>query len=83
MSNQSIYAKARELSEMNDTELTELLLEDTYNNKGVLRMMIKQLAKELKNESERVDLYKERNIQLEKKLEKIEEIVELDDLLEM
>lgn len=63
---------------LNKEELTELLLEDDYNNKGVLRLLIQDLVRDLKQANERVEMYKQDNLTLQDKLVEAEGLSESD-----
>lgn len=61
-----------DLLEMNDDELTELLIEDPlYSNKGNLRILIRDLLMEVRHERKLSDYYKEDNEELKKKMDEI------------
>lgn len=63
---------------LNKEELTELLLEDDYNNKGVLRLLIQDLVRDLKQANERMEMYKQDNLTLQDKLVEAEGLSESD-----
>lgn len=78
MNNQKIYIKTKDMIKLNKEELTELLLEDDYNNKGVLRLLIQDLVRDLKQANERVEMYKQDNLTLQDKLVEAEGLSESD-----